>query len=83
MLADGITAQCVAIQDEYVFKCPFSLLIHVQTMRKNNEELHKRTSRRCGCGVNVCDARSLIVVDSLIKWELRHRNIKELKTQPL
>ena len=71
MLPDGTTAQCVAVQDGYVFECPVKLLNHVGLQKEKNRKLTERTSRRCGCGVKDCDMNSLIVVNALNKMGIQ------------
>ena len=78
MLPDKVTAECVAIQDGYVFECPRELLMHVQTMKLKNEDLYQRTSRRCGCGIKDCDMNSLMVGDTLAEMGIdvpKHKRI--------
>lgn len=66
-LPDGVTVQCKAIQDGYIFKCPRSLLINVADQKQRNEKLYTSISRRCGCGISQCDENSLLVREKLIK----------------
>ena len=82
MLPDKKTVECVAIQDGYIFKCPRKLLIHVQSMKKDIEDLYQQTSHRCGCGIKDCDINSLVVGDTLAKMGIKvpkHKRLKDPK----